>query len=156
MTVITRCTDSAHETQALAAALAELAEPGDLVVLVGDLGAGKTCFVQGFAAALGVTEPVTSPTFALVHNYTGTVPVFHADLYRLVSEHEVLDLGVDEALSGGAIGVVEWADRALDVLPQPRLAVTIRDAGENERVCTIEGWDDRADALDHKTRRWQP
>ena len=70
-------------------------------MLIGGLGAGKTRFVQGFARAMGVDEPVTSPTFALVHNYEARIPLLHADLYRMVSEHEVLDLGIDEALADG-------------------------------------------------------
>jgi tRNA threonylcarbamoyladenosine biosynthesis protein TsaE len=136
-------TTSADETRELAASVARVARPGDLIVLVGGLGAGKTCFVQGFARAMGVDEPVTSPTFALVHNYSGRVPVLHADLYRLVSEHEVLDLGLDEALADGAIALVEWGDIAADVLAADRLTVTIADVDENTRAFTFDGWDGR-------------
>jgi tRNA threonylcarbamoyladenosine biosynthesis protein TsaE len=140
---VKRRTTSAEETQQLAAAVAEVAQPGDLVVLVGGLGAGKTCFVQGFARALGVDEPVTSPTFALVHNYAGTVPIVHADLYRLVSEHEVLDLGLDEALADGAIALVEWGDIAGEALAKDRLTVTIADVDETTREFGFEGWNGR-------------
>ncbi len=150
-----RVTTSPEETDEFAAAVAELAEPGDLIVLVGGLGAGKTRFVRGFARARGVHEPVTSPTFALVHVYDASTPVFHADLYRLNSEHEVLDLGLDEALADGAIGLVEWGDLASDLLTTERLTVTIRDIDETSRSFELDGWSDRADALDHKTRRWQ-
>lgn len=141
--MITRTTHSAEETDALAATVAELARPGDLIVLVGPLGAGKTRFVQGFARAIGVTEQATSPTFALVHNYEGRVPVVHADLYRLRSEHEVLDLGLDDALADGAIVLVEWGDLADALLRGDRLTVTISDLDETSRVFQFEGWLDR-------------
>lgn len=138
-----RVTNSPAETEALAAEIAARSRPGDLLVLVGGLGAGKTRFVQGFARAMGVDEPVTSPTFALVHNYEGRVPVLHADLYRMVSEHEVLDLGIDEALADGAIALVEWGDIASNVLSPDRLTITIHDVDETSRSFDIEGWSDR-------------
>ncbi len=136
-------TTSAEETDELAGAVADLARPGDLIVLVGGLGSGKTRFVRGFAAALGATEPATSPTFALVHNYTARIPIVHADLYRLVSEHEVLDLGLDEAMSEGAIALVEWGDIAGDLLNPNRLTVTITDIDETSRAFDLEGWPER-------------
>jgi tRNA threonylcarbamoyladenosine biosynthesis protein TsaE len=136
-------TTSAQDTQRLAAAVAEVAQPGDLLVLVGGLGAGKTCFVQGFARAMGEDEPVTSPTFALVHNYAGRIPILHADLYRLVSQHEVLDLGLDEALAEGSIALVEWGDIASDVLATDRLTITITDVDETTRDFSFDGWADR-------------
>ncbi|HUR78844.1 MAG TPA: tRNA (adenosine(37)-N6)-threonylcarbamoyltransferase complex ATPase subunit type 1 TsaE [Acidimicrobiales bacterium] len=138
-----RRTTSPENTQRLAAAVAEVARPGDLVVLVGGLGSGKTCFVQGFARALGVDEPVTSPTFALVHNYAARIPIVHADLYRLVSQHEVLDLGLDEALAEGAVALVEWGDIASDVLATERLTITISDVDDTTREFAFEGWADR-------------
>jgi tRNA threonylcarbamoyladenosine biosynthesis protein TsaE len=140
---VKRTTTSLTETDALAADVAAVARPGDLIVLVGGLGAGKTRFVQGFARALGVAEPVTSPTFALVHNYEGQLPIVHADLYRMVSEHEVLDLGLDEALAGGAIALVEWGDIASDVLSPDRLTITITDIDETSRAFDLDGWPER-------------
>ena len=138
-----RTTSSVQETEELAAEVAAVSVPGDLIVLVGGLGAGKTRFVQGFARAMGVDEPVTSPTFALVHNYAGRVPIVHADLYRMVSEHEVLDLGLDEALDGGAIALVEWGDIASDVLNPDRLTITISDVDETSRAFDLVGWSER-------------
>lgn len=140
---MTRVTASPEETDALAATVAGVARPGDLIVLVGGLGAGKTRFVQGFARAMGVDEPVTSPTFALVHNYQGRLPVLHADLYRMVSQHEVLDLGIDEALADGAVALVEWGDIASDVLRADRLTITIADIDETSRAFDIDGWSER-------------
>lgn len=141
--MITYTTHSPEETDQLAATVAGLSRPGDLVVLVGALGAGKTRFVQGFTRAMGVADPATSPTFALVHNYAGRLPIVHADLYRLVSEHEVLDLGLDEALADGAIVLVEWGDLAAGLLRPDRLTVTITDLDETSRVFQFEGWTDR-------------
>ncbi len=154
--MVRRLTTSAKDTEAFAAAVAEVAQPADLIVLVGGLGAGKTRFVQGFADAMGATEHATSPTFALVHNYEARVPIVHADLYRLTSEHEVLDLGLDEALADGAIVLVEWANVATSLLSGDRLTLTITDVDETVREFVLDGWADRADALDHKTQRWQP
>jgi tRNA threonylcarbamoyladenosine biosynthesis protein TsaE len=104
-------------TRAIAAALAGLLEPGDVVGLTGDLGAGKTRFVQGAAAALGVEEPVVSPTFMLVRSYQGSVPVQHVDAYRLDGSAELEDLGLEEVLPPDAVAFVEWADRVAGALP---------------------------------------
>ncbi len=138
-----RVTTCVEETDDLAAAVAAVAQPGDLIVLVGGLGAGKTRFVQGFARAMDVHEPVTSPTFALVHNYEARIPLLHADLYRMVSQHEVLDLGIDEALADGAIALVEWGDIASDVLSPDRLTITITDIDETSRAFELDGWPGR-------------
>jgi tRNA threonylcarbamoyladenosine biosynthesis protein TsaE len=102
---------SLADTHAIAAALAALARPGDLIVLAGEMGSGKTAFAKGFAAALGVTEPVTSPTFTLVHSYqAGRITLHHADLYRLSTHHEVADLALNELLEYDGIVLVEWGD----------------------------------------------
>lgn len=140
--MITRVTHSPEETDQLAASVAAMARPGDLIVLVGGLGAGKTRFVRGFVAAMGATEQATSPTFALVHNYDAPTPIVHADLYRLVSEHEVLDLGLDESVAEGAIALVEWGDLAADLL-RPSLTVRITDVDETSREFAFDGWADR-------------
>ena len=109
---------SPAETAALGARLARDAAPGEVWALVGDLGAGKTHFVQGVAAGLGASAGVTSPTFTLVHEYTGgRLPLFHFDLYRLRSAEEALDLGWEEYLDAGGLVVVEWADKFPALLP---------------------------------------
>jgi tRNA threonylcarbamoyladenosine biosynthesis protein TsaE len=103
--------DSLTTTHAIAAALASLTRRGDLIVLAGEMGAGKTAFAKGFGAAIGVTEPITSPTFTLVHSYdAGRVTLHHADIYRLSTHHEVADLALAELLESNGIVLVEWGD----------------------------------------------
>lgn len=118
-------TRSADETRALAASLAGVARPGDLILLAGELGAGKTAFVQGFGEALGVTEPITSPTFALAQRYEGKLVVHHLDVYRLDRLHEVHDLGVAELLDEGGVVLVEWGDAVVPALPSGYLEVQL-------------------------------
>src|SRR3954465_9577478 len=101
---------TAASMQDLGAAVAGLLSGGDVVVLTGDLGAGKTTFVQGAAAALGVTEPVVSPTFTLVREYRGSRPIHHVDVYRLDRIQDVIDLGVEELLDPEGVTFIEWGD----------------------------------------------
>ena len=118
-------TFGADHTRALGGALAALARTGDVIVLVGDLGAGKTVLVQGFAAALGVSTPVTSPTFTLANRYRGRLVVNHLDVYRFDHLYEAHDLALPELLDDG-VTLVEWGDKILPLLPPDHLAVTIR------------------------------
>ena len=141
---------SAEGTARFAANLARLARAGDVIVLSGDLGAGKTCFAQGFARGAGVRAPVTSPTFALLHQYDGaSMPVYHADVYRLESFGELAELGFDE-LDDGVL-LVEWGEAVAAQLGD-HLTVTIG-AGEDASSRQIgvaavgEAWQDRADEL---------
>jgi tRNA threonylcarbamoyladenosine biosynthesis protein TsaE len=127
-------TRSVDETRALAGALAQLAMPGDLVLLAGDLGAGKTAFVQGFGRALGVDEPITSPTFTLAQRYDGARVVHHLDAYRLDQLHEVLDLGLEELLDEGGVVLVEWGEAVLPAVPADYLQVQLTfGEGDDER-----------------------
>ena len=134
--LVTR-TGSADETQALAGAVAGLAERGDIIVLAGDLGTGKTVWVKGFASALGVTEPVTSPTFTLVRPYEGTrLRLLHADVYRLDRLREVTDLDLVEQLDERAVACIEWGDLAEPALPADFLEVRL-EQGEEEAERTV-------------------
>ncbi|QGG96921.1 tRNA (adenosine(37)-N6)-threonylcarbamoyltransferase complex ATPase subunit type 1 TsaE [Actinomarinicola tropica] len=129
-------TSSVDATRALAAALAELVRGGDLLVLAGDLGAGKTAFTQGLGAALGVEGPITSPTFTLARQYDGTrLRLHHLDVYRFDATAEVLDVGLAELLDDDrAVTVIEWGDAILPALPRNLLEV---------RFTLGEGDDDR-------------
>lgn len=129
------CTET--ETLDIAARFAARLRPGDVVALTGDLGAGKTVFVRGVAAALGARETVTSPTFTLIHEYRGALPVYHMDLYRLASEREVTDIGVEEYFYGDGICLVEWAEKFAGLLPNDAIRVTIRRGGGTSREIEI-------------------
>lgn len=132
----TRITTSEHETESLGAELGQQLSAGAVVLLHGDLGAGKTAFVRGLATAVGISpEDVSSPTFAIVQEYAGRVPVLHVDLYRL-SSREVPDLGLEE-LSAGRILVVEWADR-MSQPPAGAVDVRISDLGGDRRAVVIQ------------------
>ena len=131
---------SPEETRILGAALAPLLVPGDVVSLSGDLGAGKTIFVQGVASALGVDAQVTSPTFTIVHEYKGRYPILHMDVYRLTSFQEVLDLGFEELLAPSAVMLVEWGEAVAPLLPQRHLVVDLRrepEGGDDDRRVTF-------------------
>ena len=135
-------TQSAGQTEAAAAALAPALEAGDLLLLHGGLGAGKTAFVRGLVRGLGGDEnEVSSPTFALMNRYEGRIPVFHFDLYRLGSEEEVLDLGFDEIFFGGeGVCAVEWSETIQEALEPDTIYVDIRRGAEtNQRILTIRG-----------------
>lgn len=130
-------THSADDTRILGAALAPLLLPGDIISLSGDLGAGKTTFVQGLATALGVDRRVTSPTFTIVHEYNGRYPIIHLDVYRLDSFQEVLDLGFEEFLDPSAIVLLEWGDAVEPLLPRSHLKIELLRGdpeAEDERI----------------------
>ena len=132
MTVVTLTSRSAKDTQAVAAEVARLVGAGDLLVLGGDLGAGKTTFAQGFGAALGVEEQITSPTFVLMRSYEGRLPIVHMDVYRLEHLQEAVDLGLAEILDDGAVALVEWGDLVAAVLPADFLEIMIEQADDDE------------------------
>lgn len=151
MTVVAT-TRSVDETRDLAAALSSLVRAGDVVVLAGDLGAGKTAFVQGVGRGLDVPDRITSPTFTLVHVYEGRLPVHHLDVYRLEQLSEALDLGLPEMLDDGSVVLIEWGDAILPVLPLDFLEVRITfGAGDDDRELAFRpvgtAWAPRADAL---------
>lgn len=152
---------SLADTHSVAGALAGLVRRGDIVVLAGEMGAGKTAFAQGFAAALGVSEPVTSPTFTLVHTYTtGRLPMHHADLYRLGSLHEVDDLGLAELVDGHGVLLVEWGDVASSAFG-PHLEITLGFVGDDDGARSVVvrdvggGWAGRWSALVDAVSSWR-
>ena len=145
-------TASAFATETLGRSLAPLLLPGDVVLLVGGLGAGKTTFVRGLAGGLGYAGQVTSPTFTLCHGYEGRLRLVHADLWRLEREGELADLALDEELEDGSVLVAEWGEAAEELFGGDALVVRF-DPGtsETERVVDLEtrgaSWSERAGLL---------
>ena len=134
-------THSPEETEAVGRKLAVQLQPGDVLAYYGDLGAGKTAFTRGLAAGLGVTEPVTSPTYTIVNEYlSGRLPLFHFDMYRLGSADELFDIGWEDYLARGGICAVEWSENVEEALTGAlRITITKDSADENVRTITIEG-----------------
>ncbi len=125
---------SVEQTQRLGQRLGELLQAGDVIVLQGPLGAGKTVFAQGVARGLEVDEPVTSPTFTLIHEYRGRLPLYHVDLYRIRGAAEAIDLGLEDYLYGDGVTLIEWAEHAPGVLPAAHLVVELRILAEQKRT----------------------
>ncbi len=131
--------DGPEQTWAAAAALMESLEPGTVIALHGELGAGKTCFIQGLAVAMGITDPITSPTYTLIGEYEGRMKLNHIDLYRLANSVEALGIGLEEYLESDGITAIEWAERAEEILPESMLHVSI-EKGCDEMSRQIEIW----------------
>jgi len=137
---------------ALAEAVGALLRPGDVVVLAGDLGSGKTTFAKGVGRALAVDEPIVSPTFTIVRQYDGRLPLVHVDVYRLDHLQELHDLGLEELIDDEAVTLVEWGDAVAAYLPPDRLEVRLEaGAGDDDRAVTLApqgpSWLAREDAL---------
>lgn len=127
---------SDDESKDVAARLALLLQPGDVITLEGDLGAGKTTFTKGIAQGLGVKRVVTSPTFTIVKEYKGSIPLYHMDAYRL--EYSEEDIGFSEYFNGAGLSVIEWAKFIEDFLPNERLNVKINYLSENSRLIEFD------------------
>ncbi len=134
-------TDDPAATRALAARLATVARPGDLVLLHGDLGAGKTQFAKGFGAGLGVTATINSPSFVLMAEYIGRLPLFHLDLYRLVGPADVVEGGLLDERRDTGVTIVEWAERLGDIQAEDRLDVVISGVGDEPRTFRVRATD---------------
>jgi tRNA threonylcarbamoyladenosine biosynthesis protein TsaE len=150
------CTRSAEETSALGARLAGVLRGGDVVVLTGDLGTGKTVFAQGIGRGLGVREPIVSPTFTIVRTYEGDIALQHVDVYRLDHLQEAIDLGFDELLDDEHVTVIEWGEAVGALLPTDRLEVRLtafppEEADDDARVIELRpngpSWEARRAAL---------
>ena len=134
---------SVAETEAIGQELAGQLSPGTVLAYLGDLGMGKTAFTRGLARGLGCTGRVTSPTFTIVNEYDGTIPLFHFDMYRLSDSDDLFDIGWEDYLDRGGVCAVEWSERITDALPDDTLYVTIARHPENEdwRIITVKGGD---------------
>ena len=137
-------TNSASETRALGERIAAGLRPGDVVLLEGDLGAGKSELTRGIARGLGVTETVTSPSFTILNVYeSGRCPLYHFDWYRLESSEELYELGMDEYLGGDGIAVVEWPGQCPDALPENAIRIRLEPTGEYTRRIEVNGTDEK-------------
>lgn len=153
---------SQEQTRELGRMLGELAYPGDVFLLVGNLGAGKTCLTQGIARGLGIDEYTASPSFVIVREYRGRLPMYHMDLYRLENVAEITDLGLDDYFFGAGVSVVEWADRAMGLLPENNLTVLMEHLSPDDRGINLEVKggryrklvDDLRSALEKERDRW--
>ncbi len=134
--------DDPAETRDLAARLAAVARAGDVISLVGDLGAGKTVFAKGFGRGLGVAGTINSPSFVLMAEYEGRLPLFHLDLYRLADAREAVAGGLLDERQGEGVTLIEWVERLEEVLPGGRLEVTIDGTGDEPRRIVLRATDD--------------
>ena len=123
------------ETKAIGFNLASKLNKKDIVILTGDLGSGKTMFTKGFAHAMGIDD-ITSPTFTIIKEYVGELPLYHMDVYRLEDSHE--DIGIEEYFDKGGVTIIEWADMIKDILPEERLDIKIKIADDNTRILILK------------------
>lgn len=139
-------TASAKETEELGARLGRQLHPGAVIAYYGDLGAGKTAFTRGLARGLGIEDPITSPTYTIVNEYPGKIPLFHFDMYRLTSSEDLFDIGWEDYLTRGGVIAVEWSERVEDAL-EDALKIDIRRDPERDdgRRIIIEGGEKYAD-----------
>ncbi|HHU16961.1 MAG TPA: tRNA (adenosine(37)-N6)-threonylcarbamoyltransferase complex ATPase subunit type 1 TsaE [Clostridiales bacterium] len=130
------------DTKRFGIELAQKLKPGDIVALIGDIGTGKTTLTKSIAEGLGITEMITSPTFAIVQEYmSGRIPLYHFDVYRLNSEEEMYELGYEEYFFGKGVCVVEWADKILELIPQDSIIISIEyGTNEEQRIYHIENY----------------
>lgn len=131
-------THGPEETQDLGRLLGELARPGDVLLLTGELGAGKTCLTQGIAWGLGIQEHALSPTFVIMREMHGRLPLYHMDLYRLDRIEETQDLGLDDYFYGEGVSVVEWAEKAMALMPSDYLSIRVEHVSDTERLLRLK------------------
>lgn len=137
-----------EETQKFGEKLGSILKEGDILCLNGDLGAGKTTLTKSIGSGLGVDEYITSPTFALINEYRGRLPVYHIDVYRLENVEEIDDLGFDEYIYGSGVTIIEWAERIRSFLPKDRIILDIRRGDdENSRRVSLSGDGERYRAV---------
>ncbi len=134
-------TTGVKETIAIGRRLGRLLTPGDVICLTGELGAGKTCLVKGIADGLGIKETrITSPTFIIVNEYSGRIPLYHIDLYRIGIIEDLRDIGIEEIMFGNGVTAIEWAERIMDKLPDERLDITMTWVDDKTRTININAF----------------
>lgn len=133
-------TNTADETIALGEKIGACLKPGDILAMEGTLAAGKTTITKGIAKALGVEDTITSPTFCLVSEYSGKMPLYHMDVYRLDGAEDFQGLGVDDMLYGEGVSIIEWSEKIRDELPRKTITIKLEPSDDGSRTITIKNW----------------
>ena len=138
--MLTFTTSSAEETIELGKKIGKLLKKGDIIAMQGTLAAGKTTITKGIAQALGITETITSPTFCLISEYEGTMPLYHMDVYRLDGTEDFINLGTDDMLYGDGVSIIEWSEKIMDELPSNTIVLKITPQDDGTRLIEIDNW----------------
>lgn len=133
-------TKSAEETIELGRKIGKLLEQGDVIAMQGTLAAGKTTITKGIAEALGVKDTITSPTFCLISEYEGKMPLYHMDVYRLDGGEDFVNLGTDDMIYGNGVSIIEWSEKIMDELPKKTIILKLEPQVDGSRIITIENW----------------
>ena len=138
--MLTFTTKSEEETIELGRKIGRLLKKGDIIAMQGTLAAGKTTITKGIAQALGITDTITSPTFCLISEYYGTMPLYHFDVYRLEGTEDFINLGADDMLYGDGVSIIEWSEKIMDELPSRTIILRLTPQEDGSRLIEIENW----------------
>ncbi len=138
--MLTFQTKSAEETIELGEKIGRLLKKGDIIAMQGTLAAGKTTITKGIAKALGITDTITSPTFCLISEYYGTMPLYHFDVYRLEGTEDFINLGADDMLYGDGVSIIEWSEKIMEELPSRTIILRLTPQEDGSRLIEIENW----------------
>jgi len=138
--LLTFITHSAEETIDLGEKIGKLLKKGDVIAMQGTLAAGKTTITKGIAKALGVQDTITSPTFCLISEYTGKMPLYHMDVYRLEGSDDFINLGTDDMIYGNGVSIIEWSEKIMDELPSKTIILKITPHDDGTRLIEIDNW----------------
>lgn len=138
--MITFTTTSAEETVELGKKIGSFLKKGDIIAMQGTLGAGKTTITKGIAQALGINETITSPTFCLISEYEGKMPLYHMDVYRLDGAEDFANLGTEDMLYGEGVSIIEWSEKIMEELPHKTIILKLEPQDDGARTITIENW----------------
>lgn len=138
--MITLKTNTAEETIELGRKIGRLLTKGDVIAMQGTLAAGKTTITKGIAESLGVTDTITSPTFCLISEYSGKMPLYHMDVYRLDGGEDFINLGTDDMIYGDGVSIIEWSEKIMDELPKKTIILKLEPQEDGSRIITIENW----------------
>ncbi len=138
--MITLTTKTAEETIALGKKIGNLLRKGDVIAMQGTLAAGKTTITKGIAQALGIKETITSPTFCLISEYEGKMPLYHMDVYRLEGGEDFVNLGTDDMIYGEGVSIIEWSEKIMDELPKKTIILKLEPQEDGSRIITIDNW----------------